>query len=59
MPRWSCFSATYLGPAYPGGLFGAIDCGEETALRFFRDWNDQVRIQLRSKTEGAKSELYF
>merc|ERR1719225_630127 len=44
--RWSCFSATYLGPSYPGGLFGAIDNGEETALRFFRDWNDQVRREI-------------
>ena len=42
--NWSCFSPTYLGPRYPRGLFGAIDCGEETAVRFFTDWNDQVSI---------------
>ena len=42
--NWSCFSATYLGPRYPRGLFGAIDSGEETAVRFFTDWNDQVSI---------------
>ena len=42
--NWSCFSATYLGPRYPRGLFGAIDSGEETAVRFFTDWNDQVSL---------------
>ena len=29
---FSCFAPTYLGPVYPGGLFGAIDAGEETAV---------------------------
>ena len=42
MYRWSCFSPTYLGPNYPRGLFGAIDSGQETAVRFFTEWNDQA-----------------
>ena len=33
---------TYLGPKYPRGMFGAIDAGEETAVRFFNDWKAQV-----------------
>ena len=33
---------TYLGPKYPDGMFGAIDAGEETAVRFFNDWKAQV-----------------
>ena len=33
---------TYLGPKYPHGMYGAIDAGEETAVRFFNDWKAQV-----------------
>lgn len=43
---WSCFSATYLGPNYPRGLFGAIDSGQETAIKFFNDWSEQVRSEI-------------
>ena len=30
---FTCTTATYLGPAYPGGMFGAVDSGQETAVR--------------------------
>ena len=47
---YTLVSPTYLGSSYPGGLFGAVDGGEETAVRFYQDWvalvmigNDQVR----------------
>ena len=33
---------TYLGANYPRGMFGAIDDGQETAVRFFNDWKEQV-----------------
>eukprot|EP00091_Calanus_sinicus_P000876 TRINITY_DN10830_c0_g1_i2.p1 TRINITY_DN10830_c0_g1~~TRINITY_DN10830_c0_g1_i2.p1 ORF type:complete len:282 (+),score=72.09 TRINITY_DN10830_c0_g1_i2:151-996(+) len=39
---FTCFAPTYLGAKYPTGLFGAVDAGEETAVRFFNDWNEQV-----------------
>jgi len=39
---YTCNAATYLGAKYPKGLFGAVDAGEETAVRFFNDWKEQV-----------------
>jgi len=39
---FTCWSPTYLGAKYPQGLFGAVDAGEETAVRFFNDWNEEV-----------------
>ena len=39
---YTCSAATYLGAKYPKGLFGAIDAGEATAVRFFNDWKEQV-----------------
>ena len=45
-PVFTCFSPTYLGPRYPGGMFGAVDAGEETAVRFFTEWQEQVRKEI-------------
>ena len=28
------------------GLFGAIDAGEETAVQFFNEWNEQVKAEI-------------
>ena len=39
---FTCSTATYLGPSYPRGMFGAVDCGQETAVRFFTEWREQV-----------------
>ena len=39
---FTCFAPTYLGAKYPRGLFGVVDAGEETAVRFFNDWKEQV-----------------
>merc|ERR1712215_245201 len=39
---FTCDSPTYLGAKYPRGMFGAIDDGQETAVRFFNDWKEQV-----------------
>ena len=30
----TCWGPTYLGPRYPRGMFGAVDAGEETAVRW-------------------------
>ena len=46
MPARVCCSPTYLGPRYPGGMFGAVDSGEETAVRFFTEWNEQVKREI-------------
>ena len=35
---FACTAPTYLGAKYPKGMFGAVDAGEETAVRFFNDW---------------------
>ena len=42
-PEFTCWAPTHLGPRYPQGLFGVIDSGEETAVRFFNEWNAQVK----------------
>ena len=44
--RFSCIAPTYLGPKYPGGLFGAVDKGQDTALLFHKNWNDQVKTEI-------------
>jgi len=33
---------TYLGARYPGGIFGVVDSGEDTAVRFFNAWKADV-----------------
>ena len=43
---FTCYSPTYLGPRYPGGLYGAVDSGEETAVRFFTEWQQQVKADI-------------
>ena len=40
--KFTCFAPTHLGPRYPLGMFGAVDAGQETAVRFFNEWRDQV-----------------
>ena len=37
-----CSAPTPLGPAYPGGLFGAIEAGQEEAVKFYQAWKAQV-----------------
>ena len=44
--KFTCFAPTYLGPKYPQGMFGAVLEGEETAVRFFNDWVDQVKSEI-------------
>ena len=39
---FTCTAPTYLGAKYPQGMFGVVDAGEETAVRFFNEWKDQV-----------------
>ena len=43
---FTCSAPTYLGPRYPAGMFGAVDCGQETAVRFFNEWVDQVKAEI-------------
>ena len=43
---YTCTAPTYLGPRYPRGMFGAVDAGEETAVRFFNDWVEQVKAEI-------------
>ena len=44
--NFTCEAPTYLGARYPRGVFGAVDKGQETAVRFFREWNEQVRTEI-------------
>jgi len=39
---FTCSAPTYLGAKYPKGLFGVVDAGEDTAVKFFNDWTDDV-----------------
>ena len=43
---YTCTAPTYLGPRYPRGMFGAVDAGEETAVQFFNEWNEQVKAEI-------------
>merc|ERR1719373_413427 len=43
---FTCFGPTYLGPRYPRGMFGAVDSGQETAVRFFTEWVEQVKREV-------------
>ena len=38
----TCRAETCLGARYPGGMFGAVDAGQETAVGFFNEWNAEV-----------------
>merc|ERR1712141_121574 len=37
---------TYLGAKYPRGMFGVFESGDETAVRFFNDWIEQVKSEV-------------
>jgi len=39
---FTCNAPTYLGAKYPQGLFGVVDAGEDTAVKFFNDWKEDV-----------------
>ena len=43
---FTCFAPTYLGPNYPRGMFGAVDAGQETAVKFFNDWVESVKKEI-------------
>ena len=43
---FASFGPTYLGPRYPRGMFGAVDSGQETAVRFFTEWVEQVKREV-------------
>ena len=43
---YTCTAPTYLGPRYPRGMFGAVDAGEETAVRFFNEWVELVKAEI-------------
>ena len=40
--RVVCKAETALGPDFPRGMFGAVEDGEEEAVRFFTAWKAQV-----------------
>lgn len=50
-----CYAPTPLGSAFPRGMFGAVEDGQEEAVRFFEAWKAEVGFQLLS----AKSGKYF
>ena len=43
---FTCFAPTYLGPNYPQGLIGAVNAGQETAVKFFNDWVELVKKEI-------------
>ena len=43
---YTCTGPTYLGPNYPGGMFGAVEAGEETAVKFFNEWVESVKSEI-------------
>ena len=42
-PLFTTYAPTYLGAKYPRGLFGAVEDGQDTAVRFFHDWTESVK----------------
>ena len=45
-----CNAPTPLGPAYPRGLFGAIDLGQEEAVKFYQAWKAEVVLNIKYLT---------
>merc|ERR1712012_460293 len=43
---YTCTGPTYLGPNYPGGMFGAVEAGEDTAVKFFNEWMESVKTEI-------------
>ena len=46
----AAYSQTSLGPAFPGGMFGAIEQGQEEAVKFYQAWKAQVIDSKNSST---------
>jgi len=42
VPAATCYAPTPLGSEFPRGLFGAVERGQEEAVRFFQAWKAQV-----------------
>jgi len=42
VPTVTCYAPTPLGPEFPRGLFGAVEGGQEEAVKFFEAWKEQV-----------------
>jgi len=42
VPKVVCYSPTPLGSAFPRGMFGAVEDGQEEAVRFFDAWKAKV-----------------
>lgn len=40
----TCYAPTPLGSEFPRGLFGAVESGQEEAVRFFQAWKAQVAL---------------
>ena len=40
---FTAFAPTFLGAKYPRGMFGAVEDGQETAVRFYNDWTESVK----------------
>ena len=41
-----CYGPTPLGPSYPRGMFGAIEQGQEEAVKFYQAWKAEVILSL-------------
>jgi len=42
VPAATCYAPTPLGSEFPRGVFGAVESGQEEAVRFFEAWKAQV-----------------
>jgi len=42
VPTAVCYGPTPLGPSYPRGMFGAIEQGQEEAVKFYQAWKAEV-----------------
>ena len=42
VPKTLCYAETALGSAFPRGMFGAVEDGQEEAVKFFNAWKAQV-----------------
>ena len=40
---FTALALTFLGAKYPRGMFGAVEDGQETAVRFYNDWTESVK----------------
>ena len=54
-----CYAPTPLGSAFPRGMFGAVEDGQEEAVRFFEAWKAEVGFLLNFLKKTAMTYVWW